>query len=224
MMADLIVAIILCVIYLKWFPGWARIKNFPRTLIVVPILALFCVGLPVIGFHRFMVFLTSVPITSDCQLSPDTVAMPSGAVLYTLWLPPNPGVGSGLAKLTGPIGSETKVAMGRNIFVYKCDVVNHGSTPIFNVEMAVHLRFMEVVDGMANESDKALFVREWSISMPEIGVGKDEKFSFYISNNSKQLVLVTLPATVSYKRSNGNISVTELTLPQGLQMNFPPSL
>jgi hypothetical protein len=104
--------------------------------------------------------------------------MPSSAVLYTLWLPVNPEVGSGLAKLTGPIGSETKVTRGQNTLVYKCDVVNHGNTPIFNVEMALHLKFMEVVDGSANESSGK--VREWDVPMPEIGVGKDGKFSFYI--------------------------------------------
>ena len=195
MTADLILAIILCFIYLKWFPGWARIKNLPRTLTTVPILAILFVGLPVIPFHYFMVFLVRVPITSDCHLSPNTVAMPSSGVLYALLLPINPEVGSGLAKLSGPIGSGTNVATGKNIFVLRCDVINHGRVPIFNVVMTLHIKFMEVVNRSASESS-VKFIREWPISIPEIGIGTDRKFSFYISNPSEYMVSVTLPATV----------------------------
>ncbi|MEP6933350.1 MAG: hypothetical protein ABI988_05355 [Nitrospirota bacterium] len=160
-----------------------------------------------------------VSMSSDCQLSPKTVVMPSSGVLYALWILPNPEVGSGLAKLSGRVGSETNVAIGNNILVFRCDVVNHGRVPIFNVEMTLHLKVMEVVNGSASES-RVKLTRGHPILMPEIGIGTDGKFSFYISNTSEYMVSITLPDMVRYKGSKGD---TELVHPHGLQM-LPPSL
>jgi hypothetical protein len=218
MMADLIMIAILCGFYLAFKPGYEKIWRYPPWFIRV--LALLFVGIPIFIFHYSMRILAEVPISADCNLSSDTVAMPSSGTLYALYLPPNPEVGSGLAKLGGRIGRETKVTAGQNIFAFRCDIINHGHVPMFNVAMTLHLKFMEVVDGSASESTLR-FSREWPILMPEIGIGTEGKFSFYISNTSKYMVLVTLPAIVRYKGSSGD---TELTQPKEFQMLFPPSL
>jgi hypothetical protein len=108
MTAYFIAAIALCIIYWKAF-GWDRIKNCPRPFINVPILAVFLVGIPLYGFHQFMTFLTRVTISSDCNLSPNTLVMPSSGVIYAVLLPLQPeSGGNGLAEFSGQSGRKDK--------------------------------------------------------------------------------------------------------------------
>ena len=91
MTAYLILAGVLCVIYLKWWPGSHRIKNCPRPFIVIPVLAVALVGFPEYGFYKFMMFLNRATISIDCPLAPPINVMPAEGVLYELQLSNYPG-------------------------------------------------------------------------------------------------------------------------------------
>jgi hypothetical protein len=170
-----------------------------------------------------MAFLTKVTISSNCDLSPNNLVMPSSGVIYAVLLPllPESG-GNGLAKFSGLSGKEGQI-ISKGL-IYKCSVKNHGSTPVFNVDMDLPLVFKEVVhDGaIPGHSGKTKLTRKWSITMPEIGAGEGGMFVFYVANMSKQFAWVTLPPIVTFKRSNGDTTVTELIHPPGLEMLFSP--
>lgn len=223
MIADAVAVIILCFVYLKFWPGYARLKNLPHAITVIPLVFVLFVVAPVVAFHNWMAFRSKVPISSDCQLVSKTVPIPCSGAIHVIWFQSDPNIGRGaLAKFTGPIGTNTTVTVGKNPFVYRCDIINHGSTTIFNVGMDLDVKYRKVVDGAAEESEKHKFALSWPISVSEISAGKENRFSFYISNNSQDMVFVTLPATVHYKGSNGNVIESELTQPN-VRMVFPPA-
>jgi hypothetical protein len=88
--------------------------------------------------------------------------------------------------------------------------------------MDLHLEFKETIHVPANlgvdHSGKTRLTREWSIPMREIGAGDGGMFVFSISNTSEQFVRVTLPPVVTFKRYNGDTTVTELIQRPGFEM------
>lgn len=203
MIAHLIIITLLCGFYLKVWPGWEAIRHCPRPFIVVPILVIFLIEIPVYGFNRFMVFLTNVPISIDCPPSSSTIVMPLNGNTYELLLFPlyeKDGT-PGLLQVFGVGGKEIQLTSPHQE-LYRCQVTNHGSVPISNVEMALHVYFRPVIHDSMNPGKETLgpisLVREWPITMPMIGVGQDGMFVFYILNSGSQFVSVTLPQFVTF--------------------------
>lgn len=229
MTAILLAIVFLCFIYLKWWPGHTAIKHCPRPFIILPILAVLFVGIPIYGFRQFMVFLDKVPISCDCDPVAPTIILPTDGVINWLQLNEIPAQygGGGLGKAFGPGGKEMKLSSSPHQIMYRCRVVNHGSSTIFNVDMALHLTFMETIRDSAKPGSIRLGVitldREWPIPVPEIGVGASGMFVFYISTISPKFAFVTFPEFVTFQRPNMETQdSTRLVQPPGLKLSFPP--
>ena len=229
MITTLIATGILLFIYLKFWPKWQKIKICPRPFLIVPLVTVVVVGIPIYGFHQFMAFLSRVPISCDCdpRASPFLI-MPTEGVIYQLLLFPLPAElgGGGLGKVFGEAGKETRLSSPGTI-IYRCTVVNHGSTPLFNVEMMVRQIFMESIRDSTNpkllRSGAITLDRGYLISLSTIGVGENGKSIFYIQNSSAQIVNVTLPQVVTFQRANGDTRETAPLIQPIINMNFTPS-
>jgi hypothetical protein len=203
---------------MKWWPG---------PLLIVPILI---IGILVYGFNKFMVFLTKVPISIDCHPSSSTIVMPADGLIYELLLFPLPAAsgGGGLGKVFGGGGKEMHLTSTLQL-LYQCQVINHGSIPLFNVEMAVHQEFKAVIHDRTNTnqttSGATTLVREWPITIPMIDVVANGMFVFYILNSSEQFAFVTLPQFVTFQRANGDARDTApLIQPPKFMMYFSPAV
>ena len=223
MTADVIAAIILCIVYLKWLPGRARIKNCPRPFIIVPILTVVFVVMPTYGFHQFMVFLKNVPMSCDCDSVMSLIDMPADRVINWAQLRAEKG-GGGFGKFSTP-AKEIQLTYPLGA-LWRCRVVNHGSDPLFNVDMALHLTFAEAIHDDKNpgqtNTGAITLVLEWPIPIPMIDAGPSG-FVLYISNISPQYVFVTLPESVTFQHTNSDTrSTTQLMQPPGLRLTLLP--
>jgi len=227
----LVAIIILSFVYLKLWPGWKTIRDCPRPFIIVPIVATVAVGIPIYGFSQFMDFLNRVPISMECHRAPGAIVMPFSGVIYRVFLWPLPAEsgGGGFGEITGPsVGKEMELSSPPNSNPpYRCQVMNHGNTPIFSVDMALHLVFKAAIKDTQNSSQinsgDTTLVRDWSIHMPKIDTGTDGGFVFYISNLSQQFVFVSLPSSATWQRSYGNRRETSAIMqPLNFTMYFSP--
>ena len=227
MITYLIAASVMVFIYLRWWPGWEVIKNCPRPFIIVPTLAIALVGVPVYGFHQFMMFLTKVPIAIECDHSPHTIVVPADGHIPLLSLNaiPKESGGSGLGMISTQAGKEfTWPSLGN---VYRCHMTNHGSVTIFNIEMAVRVEFRKAIKdagnpGQMNSGDISL-VRDWSITIRKLEGDHGASFDFYIDNPSQQFVSVSLLPQITFHRSNSDAQEqSNLIQAPGLAMLFMP--
>jgi len=223
--------IILCFFYLKWWPGWKAIRDCPRPFIIVPIVATVAVSVPIYAFSQFMDFLNKVPISIECHRAPGAIVMPPGGVIYqlSLWALPAESGGGGFGEITGPsVGKEMELSSPPNSNPpYRCQIINHGNTPIFSVDMALHLVFKAAMKDGQNPSQtnsgNITLIRDWPIHIPKIDVGTNGVFEFYVSNFSQQFVFVSLPSSATWQRPYGNRRETSSIMqPLNFTMYFAP--
>lgn len=169
-----------------------------------------------------------VLISCDCDPAMSPIVMPADHVINWLQLNPIPAAngGGGLGK-GYTAGTELQLTSSPHQSLYRCHVINHGSAPIFNVEMDLHLMFMEAIHDSTNpgatRSGVTTLVREWPISMSRIDVGTSGMFVFYISNASPQFAFVTLPEFVTFERVSMDTKDTaRLMQPPGFRLSFSP--
>lgn len=110
--------------------------------------------------------------------------------------------------------------------IYRCRLVNYGNSPIFNVDVPLHITFMEAISDGTNpgstRSGDTTSVRKWPIAIPEIG-GTGGMFVFYISDRSSKFTFVTLPEFVTFERANMETKNTaRLRQPSNFKLTFSP--
>ena len=227
MIATLIAMGVLTFVYLTWWPGWETIKRCPRPFIIVPVLACIAIGIPVYGFRHFMSSVTMVPLSIECYHAPQSMIVPPEGKISILYLNaiPKENGGSGLGIITAQAGKDMEWPSLGN--VYRCHLANHGNAAIFNVEMALTLKFMEALKDKTNPSQTnsgaITLIRDWIISIPKIEPGPIGTFDFYISNMSQQFVFVSLPSVFTfYRASSSTREESQLIQSPGLFMPFTP--
>lgn len=168
----------------------------------------------------------AVTISIDCPVSSSTTVMPDTGRLYELSILSNQENGGvNLGYRYGPSGTEVRLTPTIQP-IHRCQVINRGTVPIFNIEMAVHLMFKAGIRDSENPNSThsgditrkrdAVFV----INTIEVGLSG---FVFYIVNDNPQFVLVTLPQFVSFKKANRDARETApLIQPPRFTMYYSP--
>jgi pimeloyl-ACP methyl ester carboxylesterase len=134
-------------------------------------------------------------IFMECKHSLLPTAMPSeGTVYFTVLaaMPAEPGHSGGLLRISGPAGGRMGWAAD-NTQGYRCEVVNYGPGPVFNVAMAFRLVFREAIrqGGDRVLSGKVTLSRDWNIGFNRVNPGGT--FVFYVYNGSSHFVDALLP-------------------------------
>ena len=223
--ATLIFSIVLgCVVYANWRLTWRKIQKFSRAKAFVWS-GLFAVA--VFGFVQFMSFLTLIPVSIECGHAPHSMIIPPDGRLSLLSLNaiPEESGGGGIAQVTSQAGTEWKWPPLSS--VYRCHLTNYGSDPVFNMELALTMKFLKANKDEKNPSQSnsgaVTLVREWIISIPKIESGPGGTFDFYIDNPSQQFVFVSLPPSVTFHRANSDSRErSNLIQVPGLMMHFTP--
>jgi hypothetical protein len=148
----------------------------------------------------------SVNIFIDCQHgSLPTKAPKDGRIwLLLLWPPTSQGGGGGLAQMTYPPGSEVAWPPAAIMGSHRCQLVNYGTVPIFNVSMEFQMVFKEAVRQAhqnANQyrSGQVILSRQWRVDVPKIDPGEPNVFGFYIYNTSELFVWVFPPKSAEFQ-------------------------
>jgi hypothetical protein len=152
-------------------------------------------------------------------------------VLQINAIPASAGSGGGIGIFSGTPGEKFNFPVLPSQFVYKCQITNYASVPLFKMSIALRLTFMEAVkkDSAASttlSSGAVTIDREWPLEIPKIDPGEDSSFAFYMINVSAQYVRVLLPTKVSFMAGlDGQIKSVDLVQPTiNTGMILPPRM
>ena len=95
-----------------------------------------------------------VSLFVKCELSSYPTSFPNDGTIYAIVMY-SANQPSGIAKLFAPANTPFKMLEGRDwLQTYRCEAVNYGTVPLFNVTMELALRYLEAVD-TSNHSQTA---------------------------------------------------------------------
>ena len=156
---------------------------------------------------------------------------PDGRIyILSLWPLPAENGGGGLSEAwtsgTGEMKWPTSPS-GFPLNAYRCQLTNYGGSPVFNVEMALHLLFSEALRDTAQPNvtrgGVVTLSRNWPIEITKIDAGADKPFVFYIYNQSDQFSQVSMPQSVTVEEGTDNtrreIRLVQSTAPM---FHLPP--
>lgn len=87
-----------------------------------------------------------------------------------------------------------KSKSGFPLMAFKCELTNYDNSPIFGVQIAMHLLFQEAVKHENSaQSGKVFLERNWPISITKIDPGAGNGFVFWIFNITEYFVGVSFP-------------------------------
>jgi hypothetical protein len=138
--------------------------------------------------------LTTTPLPADGKLK-----------VLNLWAIPEENGGGGLAEMFMTNSAKEIVWPKPKDFPIlnggRCDVINYGTGPVFNIDMALGEEFHEITRDPQQpntmNAGKITVSRKWNIPIDKIDPGVSNQFTFYIINESDTMVLVSLPETVT---------------------------
>jgi hypothetical protein len=231
-------------------PGWLGVVIAdlvdPPSGIILPLILL---GLGLIYWDsRRSAVSAPAPHTSGISTDPDAILLiechlnglpekiPETGEIITLAL--SYGAGSGWSgtpptkfnKRYGPPGTpcwewHPGFTIGR---VYRCEIINYGNKPIFNLSMSFRVEFHEVVDRSTEprfvQSGRLSFAYDRTATITKLEPGKANNFIFYVYNQSNYFGFVGLPRSASYIVLGESVSQERPLLPTNMAvLSFPPS-
>jgi hypothetical protein len=141
-------------------------------------------------------------IFAECHqgLAPKLVPPEGRIYVHQLWPMRVENGGGGLAEMFAPAGTEwvwPKPASGALVF-NQCQITNYSDVTLFNIAMALKLRFVEVSkDENSSRSGETKLEREWLFHISKIDPGAANPFTFYVVNFSPYFVEVSISQTAS---------------------------
>jgi hypothetical protein len=111
---------------------------------------------------------------------------------------------------------------------YRCNVINYGVGPVFNIDLALEEEFREIIRDPKQpntmQSGKTTITRKWPIGIDKVDPGVSNQFTFYIVNGSDDMVLVSLPETVTLETGADNLRQNIRLVRSTIVMQFWPEL
>lgn len=156
-------------------------------------------------------------ILIECHLGVLPTTTPAEGRIYALGLWPLPAEnGGGGLEEHFPLGAQGEwkwpTSNGFPLQAYQCQITNYGNAPVFNVELTLHLTFIQALKDDKNpstiRSGAVTLSREWPIQITKIDAGKNDPFVFYIYNISQEFAGVSLPQAVSLERTGETLRRT----------------
>jgi hypothetical protein len=112
---------------------------------------------------------------------------------------------------------------------YRCRLRNYAASPLFNIAIILRATFKEIVTkpadqkpseftGIITSPGKVSLTRDWEITVPELALGSEGEYSFYVYNDSNLYVSIDLPKTVTI----GGTEAALTRAPGAHSLWFPP--
>jgi hypothetical protein len=146
----------------------------------------------------------TIRLFAQCDFVQPSIIVPPDGKIYMLQInaiPASAG-GGGFGIFSGTPGEKFNLPVLPIQLVYRCQITNYASVPLFKVSIALRLTFMEAVKDSETStslhSGAVTIDRDWMLEIPKIDTGKDSSFAFYMTNVSKQFARVMLPVKVSF--------------------------
>lgn len=224
-------AVIIAVYTLRsWLLGWSA-KNRPMGIIIA---AIVCGAIGALGWNAYVNRYAKKEVAND---SPEiALSMDCRQVMLPLTLPGAqtvlqvmegfPQIYGGLMEFHfAPTPNEKKWPTDNaRGFVWRCDLRNFGTLPLFNIELPTQFDFLRMVDGTARDNDVEVS-RPRGISIPQLPDGSP--FTFYIRNTSDNVLNVKLyPRAIVQLVANSERREVAVLLPKTAEgpLRFGPRL
>ena len=125
-----------------------------------------------------------------CQPSPYPTSFPNDGTIHSIiiWKSNERG---GITRLFAPENAEFTMLEGRKwLETYQCEVVNYGDVPLFNVTMALSVKYLQAVKRSHNSqiSGELIDTNERVLSIDRIDFGPEHAYHFFIFNLTIQFI------------------------------------
>jgi len=166
-------------------------------------------------------FLTTTPLPADGKLK-----------VLNLWAIPDENGGGGLAEMFMTNGAKEIVWPKPKDFPvldgYRCDVINYGIGPVFNIDMPLGEEFHKITRDPQQpntmHAGKITVSRKCNVPIDKVDPGVNNQFTFYIVNESDAMVFVSLPETVTLETGADTTKQNIRLVRSTVLMQFWPEL
>jgi hypothetical protein len=135
--------------------------------------------------------------------------------------------GGGMAEYFGQPGSDMSPMWNnnKNPLINRCELINYGNAPIFNVALSIRLDFLEAIkqgDG-GFQSGSLIAAKDWPIEIRKIDPGQNNGFVFYLHHIGEQFIRVSLPERASFIRAGSDQQQeAKIIKPSAMNIFLPP--
>lgn len=115
-----------------------------------------------------------------------------------------PGVSSQNFQSAGPPGEKNNWTHYPTGIAYVCQLTNYGKETLSNLKITFGLRFKEVLRERENQNSygggTTTFIDSWECSVRKLDPGPSERFVFYLRNETKDFLEVSMPEFIELRR------------------------
>lgn len=128
---------------------------------------------------------------------------------------PEEWIGGGLSEYFGKVGSPTSFGEFVKANSYKCELINYGDVPIFNVDLVFRFRYLEAVkQGNSQQGGKLIAEGDYPIQIRKVDPGRSNAFVFYLFHLGTQFINVGFPTSATFLTPASQERVTSKIIQQ----------